>query len=471
MAVLHEGVRVDARRAGDLGVEGAGEEARARRGAASGGTATRPGIAVVVNSMDWSSMRRRSPVFRHFCVSHAPGRATRTDRIGPMRDQGGAPCPVLAAACADASSRTRSSTSGCRRRARATCAADQLDQGETFYPLHVRVCSECLLVQLPAYIPAEDIFSRLRLLLVLLATPGCEHAERLRRARRSSGSGSAPTRSWSRWPATTATSSSTRVARGIRSLGIEPAANVAEVAVASGVPTEVMFLGEETGREGRRRARPGRPGGRQQRLRARARHRRLQQGPAGAAWPTTGTSRIEIPHLLRLIEGNEYDTIYHEHYSYLSLLTTQRVLATAGLTVVDVEELPTPRRLAAHLVDADRDAPARRARRSPTVLADEAAAGLRHPRGARRLRRVGGQGAQRPRRVPRSGARARASGSSAYGAPGKGNTLLNHCGIRADLVEFSVDRNPFKHGRFLPGHPHPDPSRRRRWPRRGPTTC
>ena len=160
-------------------------------------------------------------------------------------------------------------------------AADQLDRGETFYPLHVRICSQCLLVQLPAYIAAEDIFSRLRLLLVVLATPGWP-TPAATSTPRSSGSGSEPTRFVVEVASNDGYLLQHVVARGIRALGIEPAANVAEAAVAKGIPTEVLFLGEETGRRGGRRARPGRPGGGQQRVRPRARHRRLHQGPAGA---------------------------------------------------------------------------------------------------------------------------------------------------------------------------------------------
>ncbi len=161
-----------------------------------------------------------------------------------------------------------------------------------------------------------------------------------------------------------------------------------------------------------------------------------------------GYVSIEIPHLLRLIERNEYDTIYHEHYSYLSLLTTQRVLATGGLEVVDVEELPTHGGSLRSWSARSRwpRTPARPSSR----LAAERAAGLDTLDGH----------AGSPPRSPRcattsssssSGASDEVSESSRTAPPGKGNTLLNHCGIRADLVEFSVDRNPFKHGRFLPG--------------------
>ena len=163
----------------------------------------------------------------------------------------------------------------------------------------------------------------------------------------------------------------------------------------------------------------------------------------------TGRVTIEIPHLLRLIEGNEYDTIYHEHYSYLSLLTTQRVLAAAGLTVVDVEELST-------------HGGSLRTWSAPTEHAPEPSAEVarllaRRPRPASTPSR-GTQGFAAQVAAVRNdllefliGCSRRGETVVAYGAPGKGNTLLNHCGIRSDLVRFSVDRNPFKHGMFLPG--------------------
>jgi hypothetical protein len=163
----------------------------------------------------------------------------------------------------------------------------------------------------------------------------------------------------------------------------------------------------------------------------------------------TGYVSIEIPHLLRLVESREYDTIYHEHFSYLSLLTTQRVLEKAGLTVVDVEELSTHggslRTWSTPTENAGEPNPL-----VAKVLADEAAAGLHTLEGHAGF----GVAVAEIRNdlmdfliaCSRKG-----STVAGYGAPGKGNTLLNHCGIRADLLEYTVDRNPFKHGKFLPG--------------------
>ena len=290
--------------------------------------------------------------------------------------------------------------------------ADQLDRGETFYPLHVRVCDKCLLVQLPAYIPAEDIFSDYAY-FSSYSDSWVAHAQPfVDTGRRRGSSLGRRTRSSSRWPATTATCCSTVVARGIRSLGIEPAANVAEAAGGRRVsrPRSCSSARRPAATSPRGTARPTLSS--QQRLRPRARHRRLQQGPARAGG-RHGTVSIEIPHLLRLIEGNEYDTIYHEHFSYLSLLTTQRVLAAAGLDGGRRRGAAHPRRLAADLVDADRAAP-----REPSDAGR---------RGARR----GGRG------------RTRTRSRVTTGSPRQVATVRN------DFVEFLVDCRGRASGRRL----------------------
>ncbi len=324
--------------------------------------------------------------------------------------------------------------------------ADQIDQGETFYPLHVRVCSQCLLVQLPAYIPAEDIFSDYAY-FSSYSDSWVEHARRfVDGAVERLGLG--PDSFVVEIASNDGYLLQHVVARGIRCLGIEPAANVAQVAIDKGIETVVEFLGEETG------------------TKVAAQHGKADLVVANnvfahvpdivdfstglrALLADDGRVSIEIPHLLRLIDGNEYDTIYHEHFSYLSLLTTQRVLAAAGLTVVDVEELPSHGGSLRTWSAPTETAPAPSAAVGK-VLADEAAAGLDaldgHDGFASQVEKV---------REDFMGFlfRAKREGKSvvAYGAPGKGNTLLNHCGIRSDLIRFSVDRNPYKHGRFLPG--------------------
>ena len=159
---------------------------------------------------------------------------------------------------------------------------------------------------------------------------------------------------------------------------------------------------------------------------------------------------LEFPHLLRLIERRQYDTIYHEHFSYLSLLTSSRALATAGLRGGGRRRAWHPRRLAAGLCGAD--GVRRGADRSSVkaVLDAEEAAGLHTV--------AGHQGFAREVLTIKSellefllGAAREGRAVAGYGAPGKGNTLLNHCGIRSDLLSYTVDRSPVKQGKFLPG--------------------
>lgn len=324
--------------------------------------------------------------------------------------------------------------------------ADQLDQGEIFYPLHVRICSECLLVQLPAYIPAEEIFSDYAY-FSSYSDSWVQHAKDF-----VDGAISRLGLDSDAFVVEVASNDGYLlqhvVARGLRALGVEPAANIAEVARGKGIPTETTFLGEETG------AAIAEAHGRADLVVANnvfAHVPDIVDFGKGLRRLVAddGVVSIEIPHLLRLIKGNEYDTIYHEHYSYLSLLTTQRVLAAAGLTVVDVEELTThggslrtwsrPTESAG----APSDAVAR-------VLADEEAAGLHtlegHDGFADSVATVRNDLLEFLVGCSREGLTV-----AGYGAPGKGNTLLNHCGIRRDLLAFTVDRNPHKHGLFLPG--------------------
>ncbi|HZA05044.1 MAG TPA: class I SAM-dependent methyltransferase [Propionibacteriaceae bacterium] len=323
---------------------------------------------------------------------------------------------------------------------------EQIDAGETFYPLHVRVCENCLLVQLPAYIAAEDIFSDYAY-FSSYSDSWVAHARRfVEEAARTLPLG--PDSFVVEVASNDGYLLQHSVQRGIRSLGIEPAANIAEVARSKGIDTEVAFLGEQVAQD------------------VAARHGRADLVVANNVFAHVpdivdfskglraliadhGRVSIEIPHLLRLIEGNEYDTIYHEHYSYLSLLTAQRVLAAADLTVVDIEELPThggSMRLWSVPSGASPEVQPSVAR----VLAEEADAGLDSLEGhagfADQVAAVRNDLVEFLLNCQRKGARV-----AGYGAPGKGNTLLNHCGIRSDLMEFTVDRNPHKHGMFLPG--------------------
>jgi hypothetical protein len=352
--------------------------------------------------------------------------------------------------------------------------AERLDSAETFYPLHVRICANCLLVQLPAYVPGEDIFSDYAY-FSSYSDSWVAHAKRY---------ADTMTETLGLGPQSLVTEVASNdgyllqhfVARGIPVLGVEPAANVAEVARAKGIRTEVHFLGAETGAA----------------LAARFGRADLVAGnnvyahvpdligfTAGLAAlvKPTGLVTLEFPHLLRLIERRQYDTIYHEHYQYLSLFTAQRALATAGLAVADVEELSShggslrvharpaalPQGAGAAAIDTGSgQRPASSVNWASSslgwepssnvksVLDAEAEAGLHTLEGHRGF-------AEAIFTIKRNlvdfllTARAEGKRVVGYGAPGKGNTLLNHCGIRADLLSYTVDRSPYKQGRFLPG--------------------
>jgi hypothetical protein len=323
---------------------------------------------------------------------------------------------------------------------------DQLDAKENFYPLHVRVCPECLLVQLPAYVSGEDIFSDY-LYFSSYSDSWVAHALRYAQdmtARLGLDASSLVTEVASN----DGYLLQHFVGMGIPVLGVEPAANIAVVAREKGVRTEIYFLGEQTGadlasRYGRADLVAGNnvyahvPG-----------IKDFSAGLAALVKPT-GWVTLEFPHLLRLIERHQYDTIYHEHYQYLTLLTASRALATAGLTVVDVDELATHggslRVYARHAEAAGEPSVSVKA-----VLDAEAAAGLHTLEGHRHF-------AQAVFDIKRDLVtfllKAREDGKTVvgYGAPGKGNTLLNHCGIRSDLLAYTVDRSPHKQGMFLPG--------------------
>ncbi len=325
-------------------------------------------------------------------------------------------------------------------------SADQLDSGEVFYPLHVRICDQCLLVQLPAYIPAEDIFTDYAY-FSSFSDSWVAHAERFV-AQAVERLDLGPQSFVVEVASNDGYLLQHTLARGIRSLGIEPARNIADVAVTKGIPTEVMFLGERVGEK------------------VAAQHGRADLVVANnvfahvpdivdfakglrALVADEGYVSIEIPHLLRLMEGNQYDTIYHEHYSYLSLLTTQRVLAAAGLRVVDVEELPSHGG-SLRTWSTPTEVATTESRAVAGVLEVERRAGLDtldgHKGFATKVAAVRNDVMSFLIERSRGGERV-----VAYGAPGKGNTLLNHCGIRSDLVSFAVDRNHHKHGLYLPG--------------------
>jgi hypothetical protein len=323
---------------------------------------------------------------------------------------------------------------------------DKLDEAEAFYPLHVRLCEKCLLVQLPAYVAGEDIFSDYAY-FSSYSDSWVAHAKRY---------ATSMIEGLKLTPDSLVTEVASNdgyllqhfQAAGIPVLGVEPAANVAEAARAKGITTEVHFLGAETGREiADRHGRADLVAGNN----VFAHVPDIKGFAAGlrALVKDEGTVTLEFPHLLRLIERRQYDTIYHEHFSYLSLLTATRALETAGLRVTDVEELEThggSLRVYARPVESAGEPSAR----VKAVLAAEEAAGLHtvsgHEGFAPAVLKIKSDLLDFLLRAAREGKTV-----AGYGAPGKGNTLLNHCGIRTDLLSYTVDRSPVKQGKFLPG--------------------
>ena len=345
---------------------------------------------------------------------------------------------------------------------------EDLGRMEPFYPLCARVCGVCLLVQLEAFEPPERIFSDDYAYFSSYSTGWLDHARRYTDEvveRLGLGAGSKVVEIASN----DGYLLQYFVERGIPVLGVEPTANTAAVAIAKGVPTEVRFFGRETAAD------------------LRADHSAdlliannvlahvpdLNDFVAGLALllAPDGVLTIEFPHLLRLLEEAQFDTIYHEHYSYFSLLTASRALERHGLAIFDVEELPTHggslRIYAGHAPGAVSDLGATpRGEPGERVLelrARERAAGLEelatYLAFAERVRRE-------KREIVRFFIEQKDAGVSiaGYGAPAKGNTLLNYCGIGRDFIDYTVDLNPHKQGRYLPGSRIPvrDPEEIRR---------
>lgn len=324
---------------------------------------------------------------------------------------------------------------------------ERLSAMEPFYPLHVHVCSECRLVQLDAFESPEHIFGDY--LYFSSYSPGwLAHAEAYAE----------------RMTARFGLGADSRVVeiasndgyllqyfqrRGIPVLGVEPAANVAKAAAAKGIPTEVAFFGAATAA---RLKAEGRTADLMAANNVLAHVPDINDFVAGfkILLAPAGTVTFEFPHLQRLIAGNQFDTIYHEHFSYLSLLAVERILGRHGLAVFDVEELPTHggslRLYVRHAEDGSRP-------ESPAVAAaraGEAAAGLHE---AATYRGFGERVAAIKRETLRFLIEAHAAGKRVvgYGAPAKGNTLLNYLGAGPEFLAFTVDRSPHKQGLFLPG--------------------
>ncbi|MCI0723974.1 MAG: class I SAM-dependent methyltransferase [Acidobacteria bacterium] len=323
----------------------------------------------------------------------------------------------------------------------------QLNRMEPFYPLHVYVCDCCFLVQLEEVVSPKDIFSDYSYFSSYSDT-WLEHArtytdvmvkrfgldEQSQVVEMASNDGYLL---------------QYFVARGIPVLGIEPAENVAEAALKKGIPTIVKFFGEETARE---LADKGIKADLLVGNNVLAHVPKLNDFVSGMRilLKPQGVITLEFPHLMRLMAGNQFDTIYHEHFSYFSLITVEKVFTKQGLTLFDVEELSTHggslRIYARHAEDASKPIH----QKVTEMMAREEAAGftrLEHYLSfAEKVKET-------KRKLLTFLIAAKEGGKSivGYGAAAKGNTLLNYCGLRTDFIEYTVDRSPHKQGHFLPG--------------------
>jgi SAM-dependent methyltransferase len=324
---------------------------------------------------------------------------------------------------------------------------DKLNHMEPFYPLRVYVCAECFLVQLEEYVSPEEIFTE----YAYFSSYADSWVEHMRRyavmVRERLGLG----------PRSLVVEVASNdgyllqhfVAMGVPVLGIEPAANVAKVATDKGIPTLVEFFGEALAR---RLAAEGRQADLVCGANVLAQVPKLNDFVKGLEilLKPGGVVTIEFPHLLKLMEENQFDTIYHEHFSYFSLLAAERIFAAHRLTIFDVDRLPTHggslRIYACRASDTAKPV----TERVHALRREEQVAGLAElPSYARFAEQV----KETKRKLLAFLIEAKRAGKSiaGYGAPGKGNTLLNYCGIRTDFIDFTVDRNPYKQGRFLPG--------------------
>ncbi len=323
----------------------------------------------------------------------------------------------------------------------------QLNHMEPFFPLHAWVCEHCFLVQLEEYVAPANIFSEYAY-FSSYADSWVEHARKysaLMRERFGIGRDSLVMEIASN----DGYLLQHFVAAGVPVLGIEPAANVAKVAQDKGIRTEVCFHGRSSA------AKIAAKYGQADLLLGNnvlahvpdlndfvaGMHRLLKPG---------GVITMEFPHLQRLMEQNQFDTIYHEHFSYFSFFTVEQVFAAHGLTLFDVEELSTHggsiRIYARHTGDSSKPV----SERARQLRARELALGFDR---LQTYQDFAEQVKATKRKILAFLIDLKNNRKSivGYGAPGKGNTLLNYCGIRTDMLSYTVDRNPYKQGKYTPG--------------------
>ena len=325
--------------------------------------------------------------------------------------------------------------------------AEELNRMEPFYPLHVRVCDNCFLVQLDEYVSPKEIFSEYAY-FSSYSEAWLAHArnyvdmiaERLQLSKNSLVVEVASNDGYLL---------QYFLKKEIPVLGIEPAANVAQVGIKKGIPTIVDFFNLDCA------------------------HALLSKGQSAdliignnvlaqvtdlngfvesmkVLLKSSGVITMEFPHLMKLVDGNQFDTIYHEHFSYFSLLTVEKIFAAHGLSIFDVDELNTHggslRIYACHsenLSEPVRNSVIDLRAREKQQNYDKLETYFTFAEKVRATKRDLLDFLIHLKREKKS--------IAGYGAPGKGNTLLNYCGIRSDFLDYTVDRNPYKHGRFLPG--------------------
>jgi 2-polyprenyl-3-methyl-5-hydroxy-6-metoxy-1,4-benzoquinol methylase len=323
----------------------------------------------------------------------------------------------------------------------------ELARGEMYYPLHVYICEQCWLVQLEEFETAENIFSDYAY-FASFSDSWLKHCEKYCNEMKARFDLNAQS-----FVAEVASNDGYLlqyfVRMGIPVLGIEPAANVAIAAEKKGVPTLVRFFGQEVATE----------------LAGQGRNADLIAGNNVLAQvpdlndfveglkillKPDGVLTLEFPHLLRLIELNEFDTIYHEHFSYFSLISTQKILAAHGLRIFDVEELKSHGGSLRIFACRDTSRAHQTGPNVQKVIADEIAAELDRIDGYESFAIQVLETKLALMEFLLSAAR-QGKKVAGYGAPGKSATLLHYCGIGKDLISYTVDRSPYKQGRHLPG--------------------
>ena len=325
-------------------------------------------------------------------------------------------------------------------------ASDRLDAMEPYYPLHVLVCGNCFLVQLKEYVSPEHIFSDYAY-LSSYSTSWVAHAKsycRMIKDRLGLGAESLVVE--------LACNDGYLLQHfgplGVPVLGVEPAANVAKLANEKGIPTISAFFGTRLAQQ---LVLEGREADLVVANNVLAHVPDINDFVNGirCLLKPHGVATLEFPHIERLMTENQFDTIYHEHFSYLSATVVERVARVHGLRLFDVEKLSTHGgSLRVYLAHQDSLHPT--STRVLELIEMEDRFGLRSLESY-------GSFSERVKQAKREllsfliAAKKDGKRICGYGAPGKGNTLLNFCGIGTDFLDFTVDRNPYKHGRYTPG--------------------